>query len=431
MKYFINLTIVTLNDTFDVLEDAYIMVEGSDFKEVGCMSDIRLQEACDVIDCGGYICCPGFINAHTHLGLVALRSLADDMPDRLRKFLFPMETKYMDKDLVKIASEYAAYESLLNGTTTLADMYYYSEDVADVLDKVGIRALVGQTIIKDNQIDYKDEENALEAYKSLKKSLEGHHLLKPMIAPHGTTTVSESTLREIGKLSRESGVKVMMHVSEMDYEMEHFKPKTPIEAMDKLGLLDENFIAVHTIHTSDTDISLLKEKKASVISCTGANMKAGKGIPRLFEMMNQGVNVGLGTDGPISGNTLDLMSVMKLTAISQKTRYTSRDILSSQEILRMATRENAKILGFEKLGMIKEGYKADFLLISKNEANMYPIYDYHAALVYQLQPHNIKSVYVDGVLKVINGKLLSNRMQELRCELDTYISQIRKDTLYK
>lgn len=129
-----------------------------------------------------------------------------------------------------------------------------------------------------------------------------------------------------------------------------------------LGLLDENFIA---IHMSGLDISLLKEKGASVVSFTGANMKSGKGIPRLHEMMNQGIHAGIGIDGPISGDTLELMSVMKLTAISQKSHYTSRDILSSQEILRMATHTNALILGFDNLGMIKEGYKVDFLLLRK------------------------------------------------------------------
>lgn len=428
MRTYTNLRIVTVDSSFTVYENGFISVEGKLIQNIGDMKDFA-SDGEVIIDCEGMIAIPGLINAHTHLGLIPLRSLGEDMPDRLRKYLFPMEQKYMDKETVVAASHYAALESLLNGTTTVADMYYYAEDVAKELDDVGIRALVGQTIIETSQIDYGTEEKALEHTQSLIEQWKDHDRIKPMIAPHSPVSVSEASLLKIRDLSKLTDTKVMMHVSEMDYEMEHFAPSTPVAYLDSIDLIDKNFLGVHMIHTNDNDQRIMKKNGAHVIHCPGANMKAGKGITDLKGFYEHGVKAALGTDGPISGNTLDIMTVMKLVAMGQKTKYHERDIFPSSMILEMATINGAKALGIdEHTGSLEIGKRADVVLISTEEANMYPLYDPIPSIVYQVQTQNIHTVMVDGKVLVENHKLTKHSINDARNALNEVVNKISQNS---
>ena len=428
MIAYTNLKIVTVDQAFTIYESGYVVIDNETIHSLGDMASFNPQNYVTIHDYHGFIVAPGFINAHTHLGLIPLRSLADDMPDRLRNYLFPMEQKFMNKDNVVSASAYAALESLLNGTTTVADMYYYSDAVAHILDTLGVRALVGQTIIEDSQIDFMTEAHALLETEKFIQKWSKHDRIQPMIAPHGTTTVSESALKAIGVLSKKTDTKVMMHVAEMDYEMTHFAPSTPIAYLATLGLLDQNFLAVHSIHTTPDDLITLAKHNVSVVHCPGANMKAGKGIADVKGMHAHGICVALGTDGPVSGNTLDMMGVMRLSAIAQKTRYRERDLNPSSLTLKMATIDAAKALGIDHLvGSIEVGKKADLVFIETQSANMYPLYDLDAVLVYQTQSQNIHSVMVNGVFKVINHHLVGHDLNTYRTQLEPMIYAINQN----
>ncbi|AMC93484.1 hypothetical protein AOC36_05665 [Erysipelothrix larvae] len=429
MKTFINTTIVTL-DRFDtIIKHGYIRINSDQIIEMGPMDQWVPIVDETVHDMNNTIVMPGLINAHTHLGLIPLRSLKDDMPDRLRLFLFPMEQKYMSEQTVRDASLYGALESLLNGTTTLCDMYYYSNSVCEVLDEVGVRAFVGQTIVKDSQIDYQTQEAALNQTKALIRKWRQHPLITPMIAPHGTTTLSEEILIKIHDLSKQTDTKVMMHVSEMDYEMRAFLPMSPIEYLNSINMLDDNFIAVHVIHTNNKDIKLLAQTNTSVVSCPAANMKAGKGIVDVKSMIEHGICVGLGTDGPISGNTLDLMSTMRLTGYAQKTNNHDRALLSSKELLKMATINSAQLLGIDHLvGSLEINKKADLLFVDTTQSNMFPIHDVEATLVYQFQPQNVHTVIVNGVIQVSNHKLVNYDLNAIKKRIMPVLEQIASHT---
>lgn len=398
MKVYGNALVVTMNENKDVFAPGYLCIENDTIVELGPM------DACkhDYEDLSGTIILPGLINGHTHLSLVYLRSMVDDMGDRLRRFLFPMESQQFDLPTIKNGAAYGAYESLLNGTTTVVDMYYEAKELAAIYEDIGIRAFVGQTLINDHELAKQVDEEYLttfiEAYKD-------HERIQPYLAPHAPYSINEDDIEMINRLSKKYDVFKMMHIAEMDFEMKRYKPKTPFQVMEEKGMIDHNFIGIHGIYTEEQDFEILKRRGARMVSCPGANMKAGKGIPDIWGFISKGIPTMLGTDGPVSGNTLDLMSVMKLTGYSQKTLYKDRELFPAFQILELATSKAAQVLNLKRVGMISKGYQADLVFIDTESLNINPIYDVYSSIVYGLQMQNIMRVMVAGRVLVENHQI--------------------------
>lgn len=405
MKVFGNAIIVTMNENRDIFRPGYICIEGDKIVEVGPMTKCKY----DFEDLENAIITPGFINGHTHLSLVYLRSMADDMADRLKKFLFPVESNMFDVDIVTSGAEMAAYESLKNGTTTVVDMYYFAKDLAKLYERLGIRGFVGQTLIQNHALTKDLTAKYLEEFILEYKD---NPMVKPMITPHAPYSINDDDIKMINHLSQKYDILKMMHIAEMDFEMEQYSPFTPFEYAYEKGLIDENFIGVHGIHTSEIDFEIMKKAGSSMVCCPGANMKAGKGIPDIFGFIDSDITTMLGTDGPVSGNTLDLMSVMKLTGYSQKTRYHNRELMPASRILEMVTIEAAKILRLEDVGSLITGYQADLNIISTKKNNINPIYDVYSSIVYGLQTQNIDKVYVAGKKLVDGGEIVDSKSYE-------------------
>ncbi|MGF0040380.1 amidohydrolase [Peptoniphilaceae bacterium SGI.131] len=429
MKVYGNLILVTMNEDFDIINPGFIKIEYDKITDMGPMS------LCpgNYEDMEGKILIPGFINGHTHLSLVFLRSMADDMADRLTKFLFPMESQYFTKDTVKIGGAYGAYESLLSGTTTVLDMYYYSKDLAEVYKSIGIRAYVGQTIVNDHALSKDLDERYLREFI---ESYREDKLIQPILAPHAPYSVSEDDLKLIQKLSEEYQVFKMMHIAEMDFEMEKYKPKTPFEYLNNIGLIDDKLLAVHAIHTSPIDLDLLKNAGAKIVSCPGANMKAGKGIVDLKSFMDKKIEVFLGTDGPVSGNGLDLIGPMKLTAYAQKTKYHDRELLPAKNLLELVTSKAAKALGRDDIGSLKIGNQADLVFIERDSLNMNPIYDLYATIVYGMQASNVYRTMVAGKIlvdkkEVVDKKSFISTMEKFNKEYMRFLNIYRDKMLFQ
>ena len=212
-----------------------------------------------------------------------------------------------------------------------------------------------------------------------------------------------------------------MHVAEMDYEYDKYVKEynlTPVQYLDKLGILDENFIAAHSVLVNDEDINILKERGVKVSHNIGANAKGAKGVAPILKMREEGINIGLGSDGPMSGNTIDIITQMNLVGKIHKLFSNDRSVLPSVELVEMATMGGAKVLGLDKkIGSIEKGKKADLVLIETQSVNMQPIYDYYASIVYSANPANVDTVLVDGKIVVRNKKLVSGDLNFIRNEL--------------
>jgi len=419
----------------------YLLIENDKIAEIGPdegpslhLKDL-LHSADQVIDAEDGILIPGFINTHTHVGMIPFRSLGDDMKDRLRKLLFPLEAD-ISEDLVRASAQYAMAEMLLAGITTFSDMYYFEDAIADEADAMGVRALLGETVIGQETPDGDGQ-----AYYGLKmaptfiKKWQGHPLIQPMLAPHAPNTNSKESLQAVTKMALEYDVPVMIHVSEMDYEMAEFQDKygqTPIEYLADINFFDAKIIATHCIHAKNKDFDILHKHGVGVAHCIVANTKAAKGVAPIKDMLTANVPVGLGTDGPSSGNRLDLFTQMRTFAYAQKTYNQDRSIFPAKTIVNLATRGGANVLGLsDKVGQLIIGYQADITLIERKSLNMHPIFDPYSALVYSAEASNVEAVWVAGQQLVAHKQLtrfseaaISQRLQAQMAPFNAKVAEI-------
>ena len=429
-----NVTILTMNANRDIIDNGAVIIEDNKIIDVGDKSIKGKYINVDkVINGNNGILIPGMINCHTHASMVTFRSLADDYKDRLKRYLFPLEQKLVDKELVYIGAKYAIAEMLLGGVTTFCDMYYFEDEVAKAAEELNIRGVLCETIINFPAPDSNKSFGGLEYSKSFIEKWKGNTLITPGIAPHAPYTNSDESLKEAYRLSKEHKVPLTMHVAEMDYEFEKYIKEynmTPVQYLDSIGILDENFISAHTILINDEDIEILKSKNVKISHNIGANAKGAKGVAPIIKMKEAGINIGLGTDGPMSGNTLDIITQMSLVGKIHKLYSKDRTILPSIELLEMATIDGAKVLSMEKdIGSIEIGKKADLVIIETESVNMQPIYDYYSTIVYSANPSNVDTVIVDGKIVVKGKELVSSELCDIRKELLKQKNKI--DTIVK
>lgn len=421
-----NAWILTCNEKMEEFIDGEIIFEEDKIVYVGNRSD----EAADVvIDGEGGIVLPGMVNTHCHASMIPFRSLGDDCPDRLRRFLIPLENEAMNEELAKISLKYAIGEMLQSGITCFADMYYYVDKLAEVCIETGIRALLGETVYYAPTCDADEAYGGLELGRRYMEEHKNHPLVTLTLAPHATNTNEGFIFQQAMEIVKKNDTILMTHASEMDYEMTYFQETyqlTPIEWLDSLGCLNENILLAHCILTDEKDLDLIAARKAGISHCISSNMKAGKGIAPLKEMVKRKIPVGLGTDGPSSGNTLELFSSMRLVAQSQKTKYHDRALFPAKEIVRLATIEGARSLKMEKkIGSLEAGKQADLVLVSTQAPNMFPIYDPYSALVYSACSHDVKEVFVAGKHLVKEYETIMD-MKRIREELTDAMSDFRR-----
>lgn len=425
-----NVAILTMDTEEHGYQNGCVTIEDGLITFVGEGKAGEESDFDEVIDGKGGILMPGMINTHTHLSMIPFRSMGDDCPDRLRRFLFPLELEAMTPELVYRAARYAVCESLLAGVTAVTDMYYFEDEVAKACDELGIHAWVGQTVIDQETCDSKTPMESLKLCESLIKKWSGHDRIHPMVAPHGTNTNPPEVLKAAYDLAVKYGTLYTLHVSEMDYEMKYFADeygKTPIEFLAELGVLGENTLAVHCIHMTDNDVRLMAEHGAKIAHCVGANTKAGKGISPIHAAKQAGICVGIGTDGPSSGNTLDLFTQFKIIPYFQKTKYHDRSIFPAKEVVKMGTIEGARALGAEKeMGSIEVGKRANLVLVETESVNMFPVYNPYSAIVYSANAGNVDSVWVNGKRLVKNHRLVYADLRAEREALEGEMKEFRK-----
>ena len=435
-----NVTILTMDDADRVLRDGWLLIDGEKIADLGEGASDSMAD--EVIDGRGGILLPGFVNTHCHVSMVPFRSMGDDCPDRLRRFLFPLELEAMTPELVYWGALYGIAEMFLSGTTTFLDMYYFEDRVAKACEQAGIRGYLGETLIGQKTCDSPDAEYGGFAYqKDFFAEYHGarHPRIHPIIAPHGTTTLSPEKLREAHALAVQYDTIFTLHASEMDYEMEHFRAMglTPTAFLDSIGALDEHTLAAHCIHMTEEDLQLMKARGAGIAHCICSNTKAGKGVAPMERARQLGIGFGLGTDGPSSGNTLSMFDQMRMLPNAQKTANHDRSLFPARTIVRAATRGGAEVLhgtGNYKIqkngnatgtgvlhdpdyGYLAPGMAADLTLVSTDAAHMFPVYNPFSALAYAANAADVDTVFANGRMVVRHGKLTTLDLAEIRAHL--------------
>ncbi len=413
--------ILTEDANQSILQDGSLVIEGHTIAFVGPDAELPAKYAAfEVLDCSDCLLLPSLINCHTHTGMVAFRSLGDDVADRLHRFLLPLEKACMTGRLAASSASLAIAEMQLAGIGCAVDMYYYEKAIAKRASEMGFRLFGGETIMEESPCNSKTAEQGLSYAEDLRNIEKDNPYYQAVYAPHAPYSVSSSTLKAIHEKAHSNQTKWTMHLSEMDFELELFASQykmTPIAYLESLGILDDHLLAVHCIHTTDEDIALLAQRQATVVHCPGANAKSAKGVARVYDMLGQGVQVCLGTDGPSSGNTLDLFTQMKLCAILQKSAQKDRTLLKAREVLPMVTSVAARALGMgDRLGSLEEGKEADILVLGLDGPNTTPCLDPYSVLVYSAGVQNVRHLFTRGEWIVRDRQLTRSDLNALREE---------------
>lgn len=377
-------------------------------------------DAASKIDTRGRLVLPGFVNTHTHVPMAAFRSAGDDVRDRLPRYIFPMEKLLVDADLVYRSSRYCLAEMLSSGTTTFADMYYYEEEVARAAKEAGMRALLGQTVVDFPAPDAALPYGGMERARRFAADWAGDNLVSACFAPHATYTVDAEHLALLRREADRLGTPLLMHVAETADEAARFKASHGSVAryLDSIGLLWPGLLAIHAIFVDEADARLLAERGVSVAHCPVSNAKAGRPIAPAMMMAQAGVRVGLGTDGPISGNGMDMQGVVGLYPKLQKVLAGRRDVLTAREALRAATLGGAEALGIgDRTGSLEKGKRADLQIVDARSWTMQPVYDWYSAAVYGMRPHDVRTVIVDGKVVMDERRITGFDEDEVKADM--------------
>ena len=406
-----NGTVLTMNEEKEIIQNGVVVIKDKKIIEVGANDILAAYSSKNIIDAEGGIVMPGMINTHTHVSMSVFRSLADDVPDRLQRYIFPLENKMVSKEMSYLGALHGSIEMAKSGVTTMVDMYLYEESAAEAVKEIGLRGIMTQNIIKYPTADGKDAQAKIDLAIDFIEKYKDDELITPGFGPHAPHTVNQEDLEKIKILSEKYNLPVSMHVAETEKEFNKFKDDyamTPIEYLDSIGILNERFIAAHTIFVTDSDISLMKERDVGVAHNMVANIKSAKGVSPALKMHDQGLRVGLGTDGPMSGNTLDIIGQMGYVAKLHKLVNKDRSAMPPIKVVEMATLGGARAIHREnELGSLEKGKLADIAIIEVKSANMIPMYSPYSALVYSANPSNVDTVIVNGKVIVKNKVLLT------------------------
>ncbi len=408
-------TVVTMDGTRSIVQEGSVAVSGDAIVAVGPQAEIETKyKSAHMLDAHGKLVLPGFINGHTHVPMTLFRGLHDDVTlhDWLYKYIFPAEAKNVNPEFVRWGTRLAAAEQIRSGVTTFADMYYFEDIVAEETQAAGMRAVLGETFIDFPAPDNKSHGDAMAYTEKFLKKWQGNSLIHAAPAPHSIYTCSKKTIQDAAALAKKYHTPLLMHVSEMKKEWEDSEKAngmSPVQYLDKLGVLGPELIAAHCIFVDETDRKLLAQKKVGCIHNPSSNMMIASGVSAVPEMRAAGIAVGLGTDGPAgSNNDLDLMEEIDLAAKLAKITKMDPLALNAKSVVEMATIDGARALHLEKeIGSLETGKKADLILISLDEPNGVPMYDVYAQIAYSLKGSDVQTVIIDGHIVMQERKLLT------------------------
>jgi 5-methylthioadenosine/S-adenosylhomocysteine deaminase len=427
-------TVVTMDADRRIIENGYVIVKGDTIVAVGeglprmPNGPIFTKQT---IDAKGALVLPGFINGHTHVPMTLLRGLHDDvtLDDWLRKYIFPAEAKNVTEDFVRWGTRLAAAEQIRSGVTTFADMYYFEDAVAEETKAAGMRGVLGETFIDFPAPDNKTNAAMLEYTEKFLKRWQGDPLIHAAAAPHSIYTCSAKTLQDSAALARKYHAPILIHVAEMKKELDDSLKQnglTPVQYLEKLGVLGPEVLAAHCIFVDEKDRKILADHQVGCVHNPSSNMMLASGVAPVIEERAAGIAVGLGTDGPAgSNNDLDLMEEMDLAAKLQKITKMDPRVLGAKSVVEMATIEGAKALHIEKeVGSLEVGKKADIILISLDEPNAVPMYDIYAQLAYSLKGSDVETVVIGGRIVMRDKKLLTLNEPEILAKAREYGKKI-------
>lgn len=350
---------------------------------------------------------PGLINAHTHAYMTIFRNVADDVP--FTKWLFdtilPMEDNMTPEDAY-FGSLLGNIEMIRTGTTSYLDMHLNVYKCAQAAKESGLRAVLTRGLVGELADDEGGLRRLNDALKEMEE-LEDHDMTSFALAPHAPYSCGPEYLKFVASVAKAKGLSIHTHLAEGLDEINGIREKygvTPIEYANNAGIFDVHCVAAHCVHLTENDFDILKSKNVSVAANPISNMKLANGFSNVPEMLKRGINVGIGTDGAASNNSLNLIREMSVEALIHKGLNHDAEVVSAKDVFKMATLNGAKLLGRDNIGMIAEGMKADIVLLDTYNPAFFPRKNPISALVYSCNGSEVDTV-------IVNGKVLMEKRE--------------------
>lgn len=402
-----NAMIVTMDSQRRIIKNGDILIEGNKIKEVGKNIDIRDD---DVIDATKMVALPGFIKSHTHSPMTLMRGYADDLPlmTWLNDYIWPLESKLKENDCY-VGGKLACLEMIKAGITTFCDIYFFMKGVSKAVKEAGIRGFLSEGMI-DN-LPFGKIETAKKFLEEVQR--DG---VTPIVGVHSPYACSEDTLIKAKEIAEELNTVIHIHVCETRQEIQNSLKKRgmrPIEYLNSINFLSENVLIAHCVWPSPNELRILARNNVKIAHCPVSNMKLASGVAPLKYMIENGLIISLGSDGPCSNNRLDMIQEMRFCSLLQKVSLEDPTIIPAQEALEMATINGAKALRIEdKLGSIENGKLADIILIDLEKPHLTPMYNVLSHLVYAAQASDVNTVISNGKILMRDRKVLTLNEKE-------------------
>jgi 5-methylthioadenosine/S-adenosylhomocysteine deaminase len=428
-----NGTVVTVDDAEQIFTPGYVLIEADRITAIGqgeAPTELR-GRAETSIDASHMAVMPGMVNAHTHLFQTFIRGLADDKPllDWLKAAIWPV-AKALTEEEAYLAAMVGMVENIRTGCTSVNDHHYIhtepgnDDGVFRAAEEAGIRFMMarGWADMAYHEAFMETEDYIVKEMARLREAWHGKHnsRLRLQFGPLIPWGCSDNTMRRTFQLAKEWGMGTHIHVAETKAEVEidlENRGKRHIEWMDSLGVLDSSVQLVHSVWLNDEELEMIAKNSAIVVHCPVSNMYLASGVARIPEMRQKGITVALGTDGPGSNNSQDMMETLKATALLHKVNTLDAMILLPEDVLQMVCRGGAESFGLpDQIGSLEVGKKADVVLVDLNTPFAMPVHRVPSALVYNINAREVDTVIVNGEILMRDKEILFVDEDALLCE---------------
>lgn len=425
---FKNISII--NENLEIQNNMYVGIENDKIDYIG--TEKPQKNYGEEYDGNKKLLSAGFVNLHTHSPMTLLRGYAENLPLQswLNDRVFPFEDR-LNCDRAYYGTMLSIAEMLACGTTSFTDMYFFGDGVMKAVCDSGAKTNFGRSIVSFVDEDITKNDRFQEGvYLTEKYHNTQNGRIKIDMSLHAEYTNRLSIIEQFGEYTKGRGQINHIHLSETKSEHEACKEKygkTPARLFADAKVFDSPAILAHCVWVEDEDMDIFKEKGVTVAHCPASNLKLGSGVCNTYKMLEKGVNIGIGTDSAASNNGLDIMREMYLAAILPKGIQNRADIVTPQQVYKMATVNGYKAQGRTDCGIIKEGYKADLIVIDLDKPNMYPDFDVLNNLVYSANKGDVVLTMVDGKVLYKNGEFTTIDVEKMGAEVSRLVREVEKE----
>lgn len=414
-------TLLCIDESDEVQSNKAIIVSGGviiDILDINESKNKYISE--NIISAESQIVMPGFVNTHTHIPMVYLKGIADDLPLDiwLKEHIWPAEARCINPEYIYYASCHGIAEMIKCGITFFNDMYFIPVETAKACEAIGIRSILGNAIIDFSVGDFAKAEKSFDNLYETIEFTNRNPLVEISQSLHSVYTCSIDTWKKALEIAKKENILIHTHLSETLWEVEECKKKyhgmTPVKLLDSIEAFDTRLIFAHGVYLEDDDFDILKSKNISLSMNLHSNLKLASGILPIKKYIDNGINISVGTDGSASNNSLCINSEISTAAKLFKAIYKDAAFLTAKELVKMATINGAKALGYEKItGSIEIGKSADIICIDTDNFMCQPIYDPFSYIVYSMKSSDVSTVIISGKTVLLEKKLQTVNEDEL------------------